>query len=92
MLEKERTEIDRLDREIVKLFEERTKMVEKVAEVKLANNKDILDAGREALVIEKVQSYLENPELKEELADLYTEIMRISRGHQKRWMAKKEEK
>lgn len=92
MLEKERIEIDRLDREIVKLFEERTKMVEKVAEVKLANNKDILDAGREALVIEKVQSYLENPELKEELADLYTEIMRISRGHQERWMAKKEEK
>ena len=68
MLEKERTEIDRLDREIVKLFEERTKMVEQVAEVKLANNKDILDAGREALVIEKVQEYLENPELKEELA------------------------
>ena len=72
MLEKERTEIDRLDREIVKLFEERTKMVEKIAEVKLANNKDILDAGRESLVIEKVQDYLENPELKEELADLYT--------------------
>ena len=59
MLEKERTEIDRLDREIVKLFEERTKMVEKIAEVKLANNKDILDVGREALVIEKVQDYLE---------------------------------
>ena len=48
MLEKERIEIDRLDREIVKLFEERTKMVEKVAEVKLANNKGILEAGREA--------------------------------------------
>lgn len=92
MLEKERTEIDRLDREIVKLFEERTKMVEKIAEVKLANNKDILDAGREALVIEKVQDYLENPELKEELADLYTEIMRISRGHQQAWMAQQEEK
>ena len=92
MLEKERTEIDRLDREIVKLFEERTKMVEQVAEVKLANNKDILDAGREALVIEKVQGYLENPELKEELADLYTEIMRISRGHQEHWMAQQEEK
>lgn len=92
MLEKGRIEIDRLDREIVKLFEERMKMVEKIAEVKLADNKDILDAGREALVIEKVQGYLENPELKEELADLYTEIMRISRGHQERWMAKKEEK
>ena len=52
----------------------------------------MLDAGREALVIEKVQGYLENPELKEELADLYTEIMRISRGHQEHWMAQQEEK
>ena len=43
MLENERIEIDRLDREIVKLFEERTKLVEKVAEVKLANNKVILE-------------------------------------------------
>lgn len=87
MLEKERKEIDRIDREIVQLFEERTKMVEQVAQVKLANNKEILDTGREAAVIEKVQGYLEDSSLREELADLYTEIMRISRGHQKRWMA-----
>lgn len=92
MLEKQRNEIDRIDREIVKLFEQRTNTVEEVAEIKLSNNKEILDSGREKLVIEKVQSYLENPELKEELADLYTEIMRISRGHQQKWMAKQAEK
>ncbi|RPA59847.1 chorismate mutase [Aerococcus agrisoli] len=92
MLEKQRNEIDRIDREIVKLFEQRTNTVEEVAEIKLANGKEILDAGREAAVIEKVQSYLENPALKDELADLYTQIMRISRGHQQAWMAKQEEK
>jgi chorismate mutase/prephenate dehydratase len=92
MLEKQRNEIDRIDREIVKLFEQRTNTVEEVAQVKLANGKEILDSSREALVIEKVQSYLENPELKDELADLYTEIMRISRGHQQAWMAKQTEK
>lgn len=92
MLEKQRNEIDQIDRKIVKLFEQRTKMVEEVARVKLANGKEILDVGREALVIEKVQSYLENIELKDELADLYTEIMRISRGHQQAWMAKQTEK
>jgi chorismate mutase/prephenate dehydratase len=92
MLEKQRNEIDRIDREIVKLFEQRTNTVEEVAQVKLANGKEILDVGREALVIEKVQSYLENIELKDELADLYTEIMRISRGHQQAWMAKQTEK
>lgn len=87
MLEKERKEIDRIDNEIVRLFEKRTKMVEQVAQVKLANNKEILDTDREQAVIEKVQGYLEDKRLKEELADLYTEIMRISRGHQMRWMA-----
>lgn len=92
MLEKQRNEIDRIDREIVRLFEQRTNTVEEVAEIKLANNKEILDSGREAMVIEKVQSYLENPDLKEELADLYTEIMRISRGHQQKWMANQEDK
>lgn len=86
MLEKQRATIDRIDREIVKLFEERTRTVEEVAEIKLANGMEILDSGREKLVIEKVQSYLEDPKLKGELADLYENIMRISRGHQQTWM------
>lgn len=86
MLEKQRTTIDRIDRELVKLFEERTKTVEEVAEIKLENNMEILDSGREALVIEKVQSYLDDSSLKGELADLYENIMRISRGHQQQWM------
>lgn len=90
MLEKQRATIDRIDREIVKLFEERTNTVEEVAEIKLANGVEILDSGREALVIEKVQSYLDNDALKEEVADLYVNIMRISRGHQQRWMAERD--
>lgn len=87
MLEKQRATIDRIDREIVKLFEERTNTVEEVAEIKLANGVEILDSSREALVIEKVQGYLDNDALKDEVADLYVNIMRISRGHQQRWMA-----
>lgn len=87
MLEKQRNTIDRIDREIVALFEERTRTVEEVAEIKLANGMEILDSSREKLVIEKVQSYLQDPTLKYELADLYENIMRISRGHQERWMS-----
>ncbi|WP_338489313.1 chorismate mutase [Ruoffia tabacinasalis] len=89
MLEKQRATIDRIDRELVKLFEERTKTVEEVAEIKLENKMEILDSGREAVVIEKVQSYLEDDSLKGELADLYENIMRISRGHQQEWMSKR---
>ncbi len=88
MLEKQRNKIDQIDREIVKLFETRTKVVEEVAQVKLANDMDILDASREDIVIEKVQAYLEDPALNNEVADLYKEIMRISRQHQKEWIDK----
>lgn len=87
MLEQERQNIDRIDREIVRLFEERTRTVEQVAQVKLTNNLPVLDASREQLVIEKVQSYLTDPTLSEEIATLYTEIMRLSREHQTTWLA-----
>lgn len=87
MLEQERQNIDRIDREIVRLFEERTRTVEQVAQVKLTNNLPVLDASREQLVIEKVQSYLTDPTLSEEIATLYTEIMRLSREHQTAWLA-----
>lgn len=87
MLEQERQNIDRIDREIVRLFEERTRTVEQVAQVKLTNNLPVLDASREQLVIEKVQSYLTDPTLSEEIATLYTEIMRLSREHQTAWLS-----
>lgn len=90
MLEKQRQTIDRIDRKIVALFEERTRIVEEVAEIKLANDMEIIDSSREKLVIEKVQSYLEDPTLKDELADLYENIMRISRAHQNRWMSEQD--
>ena len=83
MLEKQRQKIDSIDRQIVALFEERTNVVEEVAKIKLENDIPILDSGREEQVILKVQSYL-----KDELAELYTELMRISRKHQKNWIEK----
>ena len=83
MLEEQRQKIDSIDRQIVALFEERTNVVEEVAKIKLDNDIPILDSGREGQVILKVQSYL-----KDEVAELYTELMRISREHQKNWIEK----
>lgn len=91
MLSKQRKRIDELDRELVRVFEERTKVTEEVAKIKLANGMVILDSGREKQVIEKVQGYLEDDSLTEELADLYENLMRISRGHQQAWMKKQNE-
>lgn len=83
MLEEQRQKIDQIDRQIVALFEERTNVVEEVAKIKLDNDIPILDSGREGQVILKVQSYLKDESLKDEVAELYTELMRISREHQK---------
>ena len=88
MLEEQRQKIDSIDRQIVALFEERTNVVEEVAKIKLDNDIPILDSGREGQVILKVQSYLKDESLKDELAELYTELMCISREHQKNWMFK----
>ena len=93
MLEEQRQKIDSIDRQIVALFEERTNVVEEVAKIKLDNDIPILDSGREEQVILKVQSYLKDESLKDEslkdeLAELYTELMRISREHQKNWIEK----
>ena len=88
MLEEQRQKIDQIDRQIVALFEERTNVVEEVAKIKLDNDIPILDSRREEQVILKVQSYLKDESLKDELAELYTELMRISRKHQKKWIEK----
>ena len=88
MLEEQRQKIDQIDRQIVALFEERTNVVEEVAKIKLDNDIPILDSGREEQVTLKVQLYLKDESLKDELAELYTELMRISREHQKNWIKK----
>lgn len=92
MLEVERQQIDAIDREIIRLFEKRTRTVEEVARVKLANQLPVLDASREQLVIEKVQSYLKDPLLADQVAALYAEIMRLSRQHQEEWLSNKKDK
>ena len=56
MLEKQRAEIDAIDREIVALFERRMQVVVDVARIKKENGIAILDASREKEVIAKVQS------------------------------------
>ena len=42
-----RKEIDKIDKEIVRLFEERMEICKKVAEYKIANGKKVLDRERE---------------------------------------------
>ena len=86
MLEKQRAEIDAIDREIVALFERRMQVVVDVARIKKENGIAILDASREKEVIAKVQSYLKDAALKEELAEAYETLMKVSKDYQKKSM------
>ena len=86
MLEKQRAEIDAIDREIVALFERRMQVVVDVARIKKENGIAILDANREKEVIQKVQSYLKDATLKEELAEVYDTMMKVSKDYQKKRM------
>ena len=86
MLEKQRAEIDAIDREIVALFERRMQVVVDVARIKKENDIAILDANREKEVITKVQSYLKDDTLKEELAEAYETLMKVSKDYQKKRM------
>ena len=56
-LSKLRQDIDRIDRQIVELFEERMGVSRQVAEYKIANGKKVLDRARE---LEKLET-LGNP-------------------------------
>lgn len=86
MLEKQRAEIDAIDREIVALFERRMQVVVDVARIKKENGIAILDANREKEVIAKVQSYLKDAILKEELAEAYETLMKVSKDYQLKQM------
>ena len=61
LLEKARAEIERIDREMAALFEQRMQAVEQVAQVKKERGLAVFDAGREAVLGEKNSSYIQNP-------------------------------
>lgn len=83
MLEKQRSKIDKIDKELVKLFEERMNTVVEVAQIKKENNIEIFDSSRENLVIDKVKSYLENEKLGKYLEEFYKDLMNVSKKYQK---------
>lgn len=77
-----RVDIDKIDRQIVALFEKRMALTKQVAEYKIANNKPVLDAAREAQKLDTVVSLAENPENGDALRTMFEAIMAISRAQQ----------
>ncbi|MBI6039065.1 chorismate mutase [Clostridium perfringens] len=77
-----REKIDRIDRELMKLFEERMSVVLEVARYKKENNMEIFHKDREKQVIEKNLSLVENKELLPYAEEMLHALMDISKEYQ----------
>ena len=80
-LEQSRAAIDRIDRELVKLFCERMAVAADVADYKRAVGKPVTDAARERALLCKV-SELAGEEMEAHVRTLYSTILSLSKAHQ----------
>lgn len=83
-LETYRAEIDRIDRALVALWEERTAITDQVGRYKLERGLDVLDRSREAAVLEGKRALLKDKTLDKDVVTLYETILSISRRRQER--------
>ena len=81
-----RVEIDRIDQQMVQLFEERMQVVAEVMAVKKAAGLPILDASREEAVVAKNTARLSDPALADYYERLIRQMMALSREYQAKLM------
>ena len=81
-LQMAREAIDRVDRQMAALFEERMAAVEQVLAYKQEHGLPVLDAGREAEVLQKNLALLNRPELRPYYEDCLRCRMEVSRQYQ----------
>ena len=81
-LAKSRETIDRIDRQIVDLFEERMKVAGDVAEYKRATGKKVLDPQREQEKLQTLGALASSEFNKRAVEELFSQIMSISRKYQ----------
>ena len=86
-LEECRAALDAVDREIVRLFEERMMIARDVAAYKIAHDLPVLDRSREGVVLESRAGMAEDVSLAESVRVLYETMMALSRAEQEKLLA-----
>lgn len=76
-----RAEIDKIDDELVKLFEKRTQLACDVARYKKENNMEVFQQGREQFILDKVQENVSD-EMKSSADIIFKTIMDLSKCRQ----------
>lgn len=82
-----RNDIDRIDKELLKLFTERMQCAERVAEIKRKAGIPVLNAAREQVILDRVKK--EAGEYGDSAVALYSAIMSISRARQLQYAEKR---
>lgn len=77
-----REEIDRIDNQMVALYEQRMKVSERVAEFKIATGKKVLDREREQSKLESLSQKASSEFTKTAITELFEHIMAVSRKRQ----------
>lgn len=86
-----REKLDVIDKQILKLFEERMDVAKNVAEYKIKNNRPVLDVVREEQKLAATADMTVNKEYEQGAIELFTQLMSMSRKLQYKMIAKKED-
>lgn len=82
-LEQARKDIEVIDKEMAKLYEQRMDAVKHVIHYKMENNLPVYDKNREDRLIEKNRKYIQNTEYEPYYIDFLKHVMNISKEYQK---------
>ena len=85
-LEQSRLEINRIDKEMAALFEERMRLAQGIAEYKKERGLPIKDEAREARLIEKNCACIQSPEIEGYYVEYLKKVIDLSCAYQSRWM------
>lgn len=91
-LENLRCSIDEIDKKLLPLFLERMELCERVADYKRKIGMPVLDATREAQVLEGKMKLLADDGMKDEVYEFFSSIMTISRVRQNKILSDAEER
>ena len=83
-LEESRAAIDAVDREIVRLFEQRMLIARDVAAYKIEKGLPVLDRSREEAVLNSRAGMTADPYWAQSVRALYEQIMALSRAEQEK--------
>lgn len=88
-LEELRNELDRIDSQIIQLYEERMSVCEEVGEIKVEEGRKVFDRNREQQKLAQVTREAKDPFYKKGLTELFEQLMSQSRKLQYQLLTKK---